>query len=777
MRSSLRSHPVGVWHSSNPALLLLALLASAQLLVPSPAPAAEPRIAVKDVARLALPRDVVVEWYVGDRVSANVEARLKTLDLEPLLDGFRNRPGKHPWIGEHIGKWLHAACLGWDTTDDPDLEKKIRYATAELLATQEADGYLGTYVPEKRFGLFAGADWDVWVHKYCLIGLLSVSEYLEDAAALEGARRAADLLLRTFGPEKKDIIEAGTHVGMAATSVLEPMVLLYRQTGDGRYLDFAKYLVAAYDHPKGPRIVSSLLDHGSVRRTANAKAYEMMSNLVGLCELYRVTGEPRYLRVAETAWKDIVQRRIYITGGVSLGEHFQEEGVLPNAGAVAETCADVTWLQLNVQLLRLTGEAKYADVLERLVFNHLLAAQKPDGTAFCYFTPLEGRKPYDAGVNCCTSSGGRGIAMLPTFLFTAREDSLDVNLFCRGEASFQLADGKRYRIEARSRFPAGNKVFTRVISEDLGTPVRYRVRNPSWATPSGRFEDASWIEHSEEVRFDLDFTPRVVKGTGGNDGRVAVMRGPVVYCMESRFNPDAKGVILLAGDTLEALGLDAFGARETGIYEGQALLEARAVRARPGRRDAKPEELTVVLSDFANAGADGGTFRVWLPVSGRHDLSKVSLFAYGKESWSRQGNVAGSIADESVESYRVTFDGRKAEEDWFAVEAEEPVGIARVGYAHGRTFHDGGWFDAAAGKPRIEVRRSRDAKWEAVATLDSYPATTSTDSGGIRNGQRFEVRLETPVEAVAVRIVGRPASGDAPDQAFSSCAELAAYGE
>ena len=742
------------------------------------AAAAEPRAQVRDVARLADPGKVELDEYMHERLVANEKGRLLAMSEDALLDGFRNRPGKQAWIGEHVGKWLHAATLAWAYTRDSALRKKIDLVVKELLKTQEADGYLGTYVPAQRFGLHPGADWDVWVHKYCLIGLLACHQYLGDAAALDGARRAADLLLKTFGPGRKDIIEAGTHVGMAATSILEPMVQLYNVTGDSRYLEFAKYLVDAYEHPRGPRIVTSLLEHGDVHRTANGKAYEMMSNLVGLCELYRATGEKQYLQVCEKAWVDIVEKRMYITGGVSLGEHFQEDGMLPNAGAVAETCANVTWEQLNIQLLRLTGEAKYADVLERLVFNHVLGAQKADGSAFCYFTPLEGKKAYDTGINCCASSGPRGVALIPTFAFTAREDSLDVNLFLRGRASFLFSGDNEVSIEQQTLFPGVPKVFIRAMGDIGGKPVKYRVRVPSWAKPDGTFADASWKEYTDDARFELDFTPRVVKGTGSNEGRVAILRGPLVYCLESRFNTKLPRVVALAGDTAESLGIEAIGAKTQGeaSYRGQALLRVKGTAWKRSSKGLAAEPVELLLSDFASAGADGSAYRVWLPLAGRHDPSKMSLLAFAKESWSRAGNVEASISDENSSSYRVTFDGKKADEDWFAVEVEEPVEMSRVVFVHGKNFHDGGWFDASAGKPKLQVKRSRDGVWENLATLDSYPGTTATDSKGLEPGQRFEAKLAAPVRAVGLRIVGKPACGDNPTQAFSSCAELAAYG-
>ena len=101
--------------------------------------------------------------------------------------------------------------------------------------------------------------------------------------------------------------------------------------------------------------------------------------------------------------------------------------------------------------------------------------------------------------------------------------------------------------------------------------------------------------------------------------------------------------------------------------------------------------------------------------------------------------------------------------------------VSRVVFAHGKTFHDGGWFDASAGKPRVQVKAAADAAWETVGELSDYPATTATDPAGLKGGERFACRLAKPVKVFAVRVVGKPACGDNPQQAFSSCAELQAF--
>src|SRR5262249_2079075 len=137
----------------------------------------------------------------------------------------------------------------------------------------------------------------------------------------------------------------------------------------------------------------------------------------------------------------------------------------------------------------------------------------------------------------------------------------------------------------------------------------------------------------------------------------------------------------------------------------------------------------------------------------------------------------GSIADGDSSSFVVTYDGKPHTEDWFAVTLEKPAVIGRVVYAHGNTFHDGGWYDASAGKPRIEVQRTAGGSVESGGVLEDSPATTATDGRGLRTGRSFTLTLKEPVTAVAVRVIGKPAHGDRPEQSFASCAELQAFGK
>ncbi len=179
------------------------------------------------------------------------------------------------------------------------------------------------------------------------------------------------------------------------------------------------------------------------------------------------------------------------------------------------------------------------------------------------------------------------------------------------------------------------------------------------------------------------------------------------------------------------------------------------------------------LIPFADAGGTGTPYKVWLPLG--LATSSDNLLLDGQESRSRIGNIGGSIIDDDFESLVVTFNQKRPAQDWYAVTLDDPVSINRVVFAHGRTFHDGGWFDASAGKPRIQVKSSKDAEWETIAEFKDYPATTATDPAGLKDGQPFTCRLPARTRIIAIRVIGKPASGDDPQQAFSSCAELQAF--
>jgi hypothetical protein len=279
-----------------------------------------------------------------------------------------------------------------------------------------------------------------------------------------------------------------------------------------------------------------------------------------------------------------------------------------------------------------------------------------------------------------------------------------------------------------------------------------------------------------ELRLKLE--PRVVVGDHRNQGKVAVLYGPLVLAADEALLGAANrslNAVAMAGATVSALGVKPEPAPEAvKFWPGAEVFRVNAIarRSTGGLQAGAPMKASLI--PFADAGGSGTAYKVWLPLG--LGSSSGNLLLDGQESRSRTGNVGGSINDEDVQSFVVTFNNQKKSEDWFAVTLDQPETVSRVVFAHGQTFHDGGWFDTSGGKPRIQVKATKDASWETVGELTDYPTATATDAADLKGGERFNCQLTKPVKAIAIRVVGKPACGDNTQQAFSSCAELQAFG-
>ncbi len=564
-------------------LAVLPLAAQSQSL---PADVVKP--AVEDKVKFAFePADfrdtTYYDSWIHDRMQINVEKRLLRLNLDLILDPFVHRPGVQWWVGEHVGKFLHAASYAWWFTGCERLKERMDYAARTLIGTQLPNGYLGTYAENDQFYQGDGVDWrgpiwDVWTHKYNLIGLLTYYEATGDKAALDASKRAADLLYKTFVVQKKSLRRASAHEGMAATSVLQPMAALYRLTGEQRYLDFCHYIIESWeqeDNPETPEredgcgLLSSLLEHGNVYRTANRKAYEMLSNIVGLAELYRVDPDERYITAAKNAWNDIATRRLYITGTASYDEMFTDDHSLPPGRECGEGCVTVTWLQLTTHLLELTGDVKYADELERTMYNALLAAESPLNGDVSYYVPLIGRRNYGEashdpsmpGICCCSSSIPRGIAMIPEFCSGTLDGNPALLQYIPGKHAVHFGEGvnrKKVNLYVRGDYPKSGVMGIEVEPEEtMRFPLVLRV--PAWAegfeaTVAGRRYTASG---SRLLEIDREWSPgdnvhvripleiRVVPDSDKDSNMVAFVRGPQVLATDDKV--DASGGIPESG--------------------------------------------------------------------------------------------------------------------------------------------------------------------------------------------------------------------------------------
>lgn len=685
-----------------------------------------------------------IEGLLGERMKINLEKRLLQIEEEALLAGFRQRPGNHPWIGEHIGKYLHAAVNTYRYTRDARLKTQMDRMAVELIKTQTPDGYLGTYADAERW-----TSWDVWSHKYDLIGLMAWYELTGDERALEACRKIGALLHETFVAGGRDIIASSTHVGMAATSVLEGVVTLYRYSGDPKHLALAEHIVKSWEQPNGPKLMSSLTGpNPSVYRTANGKAYEMMSDLVGLVELYRVTGKPEYLAAAKNAQADIAAKRRYLTGTTSTHEHFQDDFVLPGepANDVGEGCATVTWLQLNWQLLRVTGEARYAEELEATIFNQLIAAQEPATGNICYFTPMNGKKRPRTDINCCRSSEPRGISMIPALSWGELPDGFAIWQYVPGEVTTA-----GWRVKSQTAYPFAGEVTLAVSSAQPGAKTLY-LRVPQWAermTVDGKAVKAQggavalkrdW-SGGHTLKVSIAMTPRWVEGGKSYPGFAAAMYGPMVLALEKEANPGVPYLQRTSVGTKPKLV-----AREPRFFAaGEAL-----------QTDGSVKKTELALVPFAEAKE----YRVWLREGAVPKQLPVSLALGARELLSsRDEEFHAALTDEDTKAERRTKPRANDEFDFFGVEFDAPQRIGKVRFHQGTVDERGGWF---AGAPQVEVQRAARGPWEPVASLASYPAERS----GVKAGAVYEAALPAAIEVKAVRVRGKLGG------AFTTCTEF-----
>ena len=739
--------------------------------------------AVGDKQEAQIADRVHLTGWVGTRMLVNESNRLAKLDTDRLLEGYRHRPGRQTWDGEHVGKWLHAATLAWANTRDPVLRKKLDLVAGELVKCQLPDGYLGTYSETNRW-----KEWDVWAHKYNLIGLVTYMRYTGNQEPMPACRRMADLLCRTFGdePGKQDIIPAGFHMGMAPTSVLEPMVLLYRLTGETRYLDFCKYILRSWEQPNGPHVVSTLLAGKSVEEVGDAKSYEMLSCLNGALEYHRTVGDAKILKACLNAWQDIVDNRLYITGTSSYREHFHADYDFPNVNSVGETCVTVTWLQFNAQLLRLTGEKRFADQLEHTTLNQLMGAQSCDGGAWGYYVQMEGKKPYSSNLDghCCLSSGPRGVALIPTFAITTDADGAVVNLYDEGTANLTLRNGEAMSIETQTQYPASGDVQM-TVAKAPGSKQTVKFRIPPWCNEfsvnvNGKKASTKksrdgyvglqrqWSD-GDKIQLHLKMEPRVVVGDHKNEGKVAVLYGPLVLAADA----DASNV---SSDSLENFRITETNPKKLSIVAEETPTKFKtwlAARTFGIATDNGPVPVRLVA--FADAGSTGADYKVWLPYG--TPRPNRNLLLNGLETRSRRQSMGDSIIDNNFQTFASTFTGKPAAQDWFTVLLQKPVVITRVVVAHGRSEHNGGWFDASSGRPRLQIKAAGEDKWKNLCDLKDYPATTATSPAGLIGAERFVCKLEKPVEITGIRVIGKPACGDDSKQAFATCAELQAYSD
>jgi uncharacterized protein len=515
--------------------------------------------AVADKLSPYAPGSVRIEGYLGEKMDLVINQRIRKQDADQLVEPFRHKEETSLWQSEFWGKWIQSAIAAYNYNRDQELLASIRKAVNGILATQMPSGYIGNYSRDAQL-----KQWDIWGRKYTLLGLLAYYDLTGDRRTLNASCRLADHLLTQTGPDKVSIVKTGNYRGMPSSSILEPMVYLYRRTGDKRYLNFAKYIVDQWETPEGPKLISNGLAAVPVSERFphpsnwwswenGQKAYEMMSCYEGLLELYRITGEAVYLKAVEATVGEIIKNEINLAGSGSAFECWYKGALFQAEPAyhTMETCVTMSWMKLCFSLLRITGNPVYADQIERTAFNALPASMKYDGSQIAKYSPLGGTR--HAGedqcgmkINCCVANGPRAFMLLPIYAVMTSAGEIYVNMYGQSESVVSVNRNNKVIIDQISDYPVTDKIEFNINPERTDKfTIAFRI--PAWGNGTvisvngaeipevipGTYKKISRIWHkADKVILKMDLSGKLVR----LNNYQAIVRGPVVLARDARFN-------------------------------------------------------------------------------------------------------------------------------------------------------------------------------------------------------------------------------------------------
>jgi DUF1680 family protein len=509
-----------------------------------------------------------------------------------------NPPG-FPFDDTDVYKVIEGASYALAVQPDPKLQAYLDKIIAEIGAAQEPDGYLYT---ARTINPRHPHPWSGpvrWLRESDQSHELYDAGHLFEAAAahyqatgktnlLNIALKEANLLCDTFGPGTNQL-----HIWPGHEVVEMGLVKLYRITGQRRYLDLAKYFIDI----RGPGGDEYHQSHIKPVEQTEAVGHAVRAGYLysGMADVAALTGDPRYLSAIDKIWENVVGDKLYVTGGIGAvprGEAFGPNYFLPNMDAYCETCAAVANDYWNERLFLLHGEGKYADVLERTLYNGLLSGVSLNGKLFFYPNPLESagqneRSPW-FGCACCPGNITRFMASVPGYFYAQRGRAIYVNLFASGVAAIKLGGGHAVKITQETLYPWDGSIRFTVQPDHTGK-FAIHLRIPGWArneaSPGGLYtfldnSDASpalrlngkpWPIHLEEgyavidrkwrkgdvIQLNLPMPVRRVTANPrveADRGRAALQRGPIVYCLEWPDNPgkDVRSAALPDNEKLTA---------------------------------------------------------------------------------------------------------------------------------------------------------------------------------------------------------------------------------
>lgn len=598
----------------------------------------------------------IEDKFWAPRIETNREvtlaAQLRQCEETGRIDNFRIASGKQK--GEFQGiffndsdvyKWLEAAAYSLGTHPDPQLDADVDSVIADIASAQQPNGYLNTYYmferEKERFSNLKD------MHEiYCAGHLIQAAVAHHRATGkrtlLNVACRLSDHLYDVFGPGKRAGACGHEEAEMA-------LVELYRDTGEKRYLALAEAMIEA--RGKKPPVLGGSSYHQD--HLPFAEQSEMVGHAVrqvylncGTADVVAETGNSGYLDALNALWKNFTEKRMYVTGGAGSryeGEAFGADYELPNDRAYTETCAAIGSVMWQWRMLNITGEARYADLMETTLYNAVLPGLSLDGAHYFYQNPLADRGKHRRqewfGCACCPPNIARMLASLPGYFYSTAPNCLYVHLYATGSATIGLPDGGTVTVEQKTNYPWDGEIDI-AVSDVPDSLERIALRIPWWAEDTTltvndaaqdvELEAGSYAEVvilpglTTRINLSLQMPVERVESHPyviGNRGRIALRRGPLVYCIEqadhhdtdvwdiaipadAEFIPEEMPYLLGGVTVLHGKGV-AFDRTE---WEGALY----ALYVPEGEAETRPVQITAIPY-YAWANREAGPMQVWIP--------------------------------------------------------------------------------------------------------------------------------------------------------------------
>ncbi len=695
----------------------------------------------------------------------------------------------YPFDDSDVFKIIEGASYSLRVNPDPELDRYLDDLITKIAAAQEEDGYLYSARTVNSESRIRWVEEERWANMYLGHELYNVGHMYEAAVAhylatgkrtfLDVALKNADLIASVFGSGKK-------HGAPGHQEIEIGLVKLYRVTGDLKYLELAKFFLDERGKPLDRKLFGEYSqDHKPVIEQSDAVGHAVRAAYMysGMADVAALTGDSSYIQAIGRIWEDVIFGKLYLTGGIGAtgaGEAFGGDYNLPNASAYAETCAAIGNALWNQRMFLLHGDAKYIDVFERVLYNGLISGVALSGDLFFYPNPLESfgqhkRSPWFTCA-CCPGNISRFMPSVPGYMYAMRDDLLYVNLFIDSEVQVPIK-GNTIKFQQDTDYPWDGNIKIRV---DPDSPVRFAVhiRIPGWAqnkpVPSDLYrymnrsdEEITLKINGELISLDLKkgyarirrtwnkgdsvelYLPmpirRVLSHTEikDNSGKVALERGPLVYCAEW---PDNQGFVsnLVLPDEVE-LQVE----HRADLFDGVSVIKGQTRALHQGKQEKETitqQQEFIAIPYYAWAHRGQGEMSVWLPreESLARALPKPSIASTSKVSVSQDKNGTPindqwepRDSNDHAHPYLHWWPTRGTEE-WVQYDFEKPETVSVVEVY---------WFDdTGRGQCRVPV------SWKALYKKGTdWIEVENTEPYGVKKDMFNRVSFK-PVRTSALRL-------------------------